>query len=48
MEILKGKNIITALMFTMCQNALIREEQEKYDGIYAICTDLLDDVGEGR
>lgn len=31
MDILSEKKTITALMFTMGQNALIREKQEKYD-----------------
>lgn len=31
MEILKSKELISALMFTMCQNGMIREQQEKYD-----------------
>lgn len=48
MDILKDKNIIASLMFTMCQNALIREEQEKYDMATLLFYRLLEMIEQRR
>lgn len=48
MDILQNKEIITALMFTMCQNALVREEQEKYDMATLLFYRLLEMIEQRR
>lgn len=48
MDILKTKEIITALMFTMCQNGLIREQQEKYDMATLLFYRLLEMIEQRR
>ncbi len=48
MEILINKDIITALMFTMYQNALIREKQEKYDMSTLLFYRLIEMVAQRR
>lgn len=48
MDILLNKDLITALMFTMCQNALIREEQEKYDMATLLLYRLLEMIEQRR
>ncbi len=48
MDILQNKDIITALMFTMCQNALVREEQEKYDMATLLFYRLLEMIEQRR
>ncbi len=48
MEILKKKELITALMFTMCQNGLIREQQEKYDMATLLFYRLLEMIEQRR
>ena len=47
-EILKNKDIITALMFTMCQNGLVREQQEKYDMATLLFYRLLEMIEQRR
>lgn len=48
MEILKNKELITALMFTMCQNGNIREQQEKYDMSTLLFYRLLEMIEQRR
>lgn len=48
MEILQTKEIITALMFTMCQNGLTRECQEKYDMATLLFYRLLEMIEQRR
>ena len=48
MDILKTKEIISALMFTMCQNGLIREQQEKYDMATLLFYRLLEMIEQRR
>ncbi len=48
MDILKTKEVITALMFTMCQNGLIREQQEKYDMATLLFYRLLEMIEQRR
>ena len=48
MDILKAKEVITALMFTMCQNGLIREQQEKYDMATLLFYRLLEMIEQRR
>lgn len=47
-DILKKKEFITALMFTMCQNGLIREQQEKYDMATLLFYRLLEMIEQRR
>ncbi len=48
MEILKNKELITALMFTMYQNALTRERQEKLDMATLLLYRLLEMIEQRR
>lgn len=48
MDILKTKEVISALMFTMCQNGLIRERQEKYDMATLLFYRLLEMIEQRR
>lgn len=48
MEILRKKEVIIALMFTMYQNALIREQQEKYDMATLLLYRLLEMIEQRR
>ncbi len=48
LEVLKSKEIMTALMFTMMQNALIREKQEKYDMATLLFYRLLEMIEQRR
>ncbi len=48
MDILKDAELITALMFTMHQNALIREAQEKYDMATLLLYRLLEMIEQRR
>ncbi|MCI9101290.1 MAG: TIGR02710 family CRISPR-associated protein [Lachnospiraceae bacterium] len=48
MVILRNKELITALMFTMCQNGTIREEQEKYDMATLLFYRLLEMIEQRR
>ncbi len=48
MDILKDKDLITALMFTMCQNGMIRERQEKYDMATLLFYRLLEMIEQRR
>lgn len=47
-EIIKSKNIMHALMFTMYQNACIREKQEKYDMATLLFYRLLEMIEQRR
>lgn len=47
-QILNNKEIITALMFTMFQNACTREKQEKYDMSTLLLYRLLEMIGQRR
>ncbi|MBQ9390622.1 MAG: hypothetical protein IJU02_00370, partial [Lachnospiraceae bacterium] len=47
-HILQDKNIIIALMFTMYQNAMVREEQGKYDMATLLCYRLLEMIEQKR
>lgn len=48
MHILKTKNVIGALMFTMCQNGMIRKQQEKYDMATLLFYRLLEMIEQRR
>ncbi|MDE5824243.1 MAG: hypothetical protein K2H91_06120 [Lachnospiraceae bacterium] len=48
MDILKSKEVISALMFTMCQNGLIRKQQKKYDMATLLFYRLLEMVEQRR
>lgn len=48
MQILKNKDMITALMFTMCQNGRVREQQEKYDMATLLFYRLLEMIEQRR
>ncbi len=48
MDILKKRELITALMFTMCQNGLIRERQGKYDMATLLFYRLLEMIEQRR
>ncbi len=48
LQILQDKKLMISLMFTMCQNALIREEQEKYDMATLLLYRLLEMIGQRR
>lgn len=48
MDILKNKDVISALMFTMYQNGLIREKQEKYDMATLLFYRLLEMIEQRR
>lgn len=48
MDILKNKKVIVALMFTMCQNGFIREQQEKYDMATLLFYRLLEMIEQRR
>lgn len=48
MDILKNKKVIVALMFTMCQNGYIREQQEKYDMATLLFYRLLEMIEQRR
>lgn len=48
LEILKRTELITALMFTMCQNGLTREQQEKYDMATLLFYRLLEMIEQRR
>jgi len=47
-HILQDKEIIIALMFTMYQNAMVREEQGKYDMATLLCYRLLEMIEQKR
>jgi CRISPR-associated protein (TIGR02710 family) len=47
-EILKDKDIMSALMFTMLQNAMVRERQEKYDMASLLMYRLLEMIEQRR
>ena len=48
MEVLCDQELIAALMFTMYQNALIREDQEKYDMSTLLFYRLLEMIEQRR
>lgn len=48
MDILQDKNIIVSLMFTMYQNAITREKQEKYDTATLLYYRLLEMIEQRR
>lgn len=48
MHILKTKSVIGALMFTMCQNGMIRKQQEKYDMATLLFYRLLEMIEQRR
>ena len=47
-DILQDKNLMTALMFTMYQNAKVREQQEKYDMASLLMYRLLEMIEQRR
>ena len=47
-DILQDKNLMTALMFTMYQNAQVREQQEKYDMASLLMYRLLEMIEQRR
>lgn len=47
-EILKNKDMVFSLMFTMCQNGLTRNEQEKYDMATLLFYRLLEMIEQER
>ena len=47
-QILKDKDIMSALMFTMLQNAMVRERQEKYDMASLLMYRLLEMIEQRR
>ena len=47
-EILRNKDMMSSLMFTMLQNAMVREEQEKYDMASLLMYRLLEMIEQRR